>query len=55
MSHIGFTPQFNKRFKVLGNTNSEQTKLLRLAKEIEKSGAFYCFRMYELKRCKKNN
>ena len=40
MSHIGYTPQFNKRFRVFGKTHSEQTKLLRLAKEIEKSGAF---------------
>ena len=39
MSHIGYI-QFNKRFKVFGKTHSEQTKLLRLAKEIEKSGAF---------------
>ena len=40
MGHIGYTPQFKKKFKVEGKTKSEQKKLIRLALEIEKAGAF---------------
>ena len=34
MGHIGFTPQFKKKFKVEGQTKREITKLLKEAKLI---------------------
>ena len=40
MGHIGFTPQFKKKFKVEGKNKLEQIKLLKQAKNIEKAGAF---------------
>ena len=40
MGHIGYTPQFKKKFKVEGETNRDTTKLLNEALMIEKSGAF---------------
>ena len=40
MGHIGFTPQFKKKFKIEGNTKLEAKKLLEEAKLIEKAGAF---------------
>ena len=40
MGHIGFTPQFKKKFKVEGQTAKDAEKLLKEAKQIEKSGAF---------------
>ena len=40
MGHIGFTPQFKKKFKVEGKKNKEFKKLIREAKSIEKAGAF---------------
>ena len=40
MGHIGFTPQFKKKFKVEGENSKEFKKLLNLAKKIEKAGAF---------------
>ena len=40
MGHIGFTPQFKKKFKVEGQTKSESSKLLKEALSIEKAGAF---------------
>jgi 3-methyl-2-oxobutanoate hydroxymethyltransferase len=40
MGHIGYTPQFNKKFKVEGKTLTESTKLIREALKIEKAGAF---------------
>ncbi len=40
MGHIGFTPQFKKKFKVEGKTFSEKRKLINSAKKIEKIGAF---------------
>lgn len=40
MGHIGYTPQFKKRFKVEGKNKSEETKLLKQSKKIEKAGAF---------------
>ena len=40
MGHIGYTPQFKKKFKVEGQTKSEIKKLLKEAKLIEKAGAF---------------
>ena len=40
MGHIGYTPQFKKKFHVEGQTKSELKKLLNQAKLIEKAGAF---------------
>ncbi len=40
MGHIGYTPQFKKKFKIEGQTNLEKNKLLKEAKLIEKAGAF---------------
>ena len=40
MGHIGFTPQFKKKFKIEGRTKVEAAKLLNEAKEIERAGAF---------------
>ncbi len=40
MGHIGFTPQFKKRFKLEGNSKHKLEKLLNEAKNIEKAGAF---------------
>ncbi len=40
MGHIGFTPQFKKKFKIEGGTFSGAKKLLKEAKSIEKAGAF---------------
>ena len=40
MGHIGYTPQFKKKFRVEGQTNTEIIKLLKEAKNIEKAGAF---------------
>ncbi len=40
MGHIGFTPQFKKKFKVSGSSKIETNKLINEAKKIEKAGAF---------------
>ena len=40
MGHIGFTPQFKKKFKVEGKNKIEQNNLLKNAKKIEGAGAF---------------
>ena len=40
MGHIGYTPQFKKKFKIAGQTSSEVNKLLQEAKLIERAGAF---------------
>ncbi len=40
MGHIGYTPQFKKKFKVEGQNKSEINKLLKEAKLIEQAGAF---------------
>ena len=40
MGHIGFTPQFKKKFKIEGDTKNKAEKLLKEAKDIEKAGAF---------------
>tara|TARA_B110001452_G_scaffold226235_1_gene200546 strand:- start:161 stop:952 length:792 start_codon:yes stop_codon:yes gene_type:complete len=40
MGHIGFTPQFKKKFKIEGDTKEKANKLLREALLIEKAGAF---------------
>ena len=40
MGHIGFTPQFKKRFKIEGETINKAKKLLKEAELIEEAGAF---------------
>ena len=40
MGHIGFTPQFKKKFKVEGKTKKKGYELLKEARRIEKAGAF---------------
>ena len=40
MGHIGFTPQFKKKFNIEGKTKKDSKNLLQKAKLIEKAGAF---------------
>jgi len=40
MGHIGYTPQFKKKFKVAGSSEIEENKLITEAKKIEEAGAF---------------
>ena len=40
MGHIGYTPQFKKKFKVEGESIEKANKLLKEAQLIEKAGAF---------------
>ena len=40
MGHIGFTPQFNNKFRVKGKNTKEINKLIKEAISIEKAGAF---------------
>ena len=40
MGHIGFTPQYKKKFKIEGQTKIKAAKLLKEAESIEKAGAF---------------
>ena len=40
MGHIGYTPQFKKKFKVEGISRLDTLKLLKEANHIEKAGAF---------------
>ena len=40
MGHIGYTPQFKKKFSIEGNTTYAANNLLKEAKLIEKAGAF---------------
>jgi len=40
MGHIGFTPQYIKKFKVQGTVEREKNKLIEQAKKIQKAGAF---------------
>ena len=40
MGHIGFTPQFKKKFNIEGQTKLEKVKLLKEAELIESAGAF---------------
>tara|TARA_E500000178_G_scaffold48633_1_gene43883 strand:- start:20 stop:832 length:813 start_codon:yes stop_codon:yes gene_type:complete len=40
MGHIGYTPQYKKKFKIEGQTKLETLKLLKEAKLIQKAGAF---------------
>ena len=40
MGHIGFTPQYYKKFKSQGTTDKDRTKLILQAKKVEEAGAF---------------
>tara|TARA_Y100001958_G_C21138115_1_gene477549 strand:+ start:302 stop:1081 length:780 start_codon:yes stop_codon:yes gene_type:complete len=40
MGHIGYTPQFKKKYKIEGDTKTKAKKLLNEALMIEKAGAF---------------
>ena len=40
MGHIGFTPQYYKKFKVQGVMENDRQKLIKEAKENEKAGVF---------------
>jgi len=40
MGHIGYTPQFKKKFKIEGASKKETLQLLKEARDIEKAGAF---------------
>ena len=40
MGHIGYTPQFNNKFKVKGKNKNQVKKLIKEATSIEKAGAF---------------
>ena len=40
IGHIGYTPQFKKKFRLEGETNKEIQNLIKEAKLIEKAGAF---------------
>ncbi len=40
MGHIGYTPQFKKKFKVEGDTTNKSLKLLKEAISIQTAGAF---------------
>ncbi len=40
MGHIGFTPQFKKKFKVAGYSQKDTIKLINEAKKIQEAGAF---------------
>jgi 3-methyl-2-oxobutanoate hydroxymethyltransferase len=40
MGHIGFTPQFKKKFKVEGQSTRQSNQLLKEALSIQKAGAF---------------
>ena len=40
MGHVGYTPQFKKKFRIEGQSYEEAKKILKDAKLIEKAGAF---------------
>jgi 3-methyl-2-oxobutanoate hydroxymethyltransferase len=40
MGHIGFTPQFKKKFKIQGSSSLDEKKLIKEALNIQKAGAF---------------
>ena len=40
MGHIGYTPQYKKKFKIEGTSDAEEVKLINEAKKIESAGAF---------------
>lgn len=54
MGHIGFTPQFKKKFKIEGQSNKETQNLLKEARSIENAGAFAivleCLTLYAAKK-----
>ena len=58
MGHVGFTPQFKKKFKIEGQSKKEAVKLLREAQLIQKAGAFSivleCISPYSAKLITKN-
>ncbi len=58
MGHIGFTPQFKKKFKIEGDTKKKVERLLKEALLIEKAGAFSivleCLTPYASKSITKN-
>ena len=58
MGHIGYTPQFKKKFKVAGSSEIEEKKLITEAKRIEEAGAFSivleCVKKEAAKRITKN-
>ena len=58
MGHVGFTPQFKKKFKIQGQSKIEASKLLKEAKLIQKAGAFSivleCLSPYSAKLITKN-
>ena len=58
MGHIGYTPQFKKKFKLQGQTKKESYKLLKEAKLIEEAGAcsivLECLTPYAAKRITSN-
>ena len=43
MGHIGFTPQFKKKFKIEGDTKVKAKKLLKEAKLLKKLVHFQLF------------
>ena len=47
MGHIGYTPQFKKKFKAEGKNRKEQIKLTKTSSKYRKGWSiFYCIRMY---------
>ena len=42
MPHIGYTPQFKKKFKLEGQSKKEINSLIKKARLIENAGAFSC-------------
>ena len=42
MGHIGYTPQFKKKFKLEGQSKKEINSLIKKARLIENAGAFSC-------------
>ena len=58
MGHVGFTPQFKKKFKIEGQSQKEALKLLKEAQLIQKAGAFSivleCISPYSAKLITKN-
>jgi len=40
MGHIGYTPQFKKKFRVEGNTLSSEKKIIEQALKVQEAGAF---------------
>ena len=40
MGHIGYTPQFKKKFKVEGNTLPSEKKIIQQALKVQEAGAF---------------